>query len=59
MDTKLYTLSEVADYLQVTHQTIYNYIRGGKLEAHKIGKEYRISAEAVNKLLNAKQLNTN
>lgn len=51
MEEKLYKLSEVADYLNVTHQTIYNYIRNGKLKASKIGKEYRITESEVASLL--------
>ena len=41
--TKLYTLQEVADYLKVSRQTIYNYVTAKKLRASKIGKEYRVT----------------
>ena len=42
---KLYTLQEVADYLKVTRQTIYNYVTAKKLKAFKTagGKEYRVT----------------
>lgn len=42
---KLYTLQEVADYLKVTRQTIYNYVTAGKLNATKLAgrKEYRVT----------------
>lgn len=40
---KLYTLQEVADYLKVSRQTIYNYVTAKRLKASKIGKEYRVT----------------
>lgn len=44
---KLYTLQEVADYLKVTRQSVYNYVRQGKLKASKLagGKEYRVTEQ--------------
>ena len=44
---KLYTLQEVADYLRVTRQTIYNYVTAKKLKAFKAGREYRVTEEAL------------
>lgn len=40
---KLYTLQEVADYLRVSRQTIYNWVTAKRLKASKIGKEYRVT----------------
>lgn len=37
-----YMVDELAEKLRVNRMTIYRYIKGGKLEAYKIGKEYRI-----------------
>ena len=37
-----YTAQELADKLQVNIMTIYRYIKAKKLNAYKIGKEYRI-----------------
>lgn len=39
---QFYTAKELADLLQVNIMTIYRYIKSGKLQAYKIGKEYRI-----------------
>lgn len=41
----LYRLKEVAAYLKVSRQTIYNYIKAGKLKTIKLaGKaQYRVS----------------
>lgn len=50
---KLYTLQEVADYLRVSRQTIYNYVTQKKLRAFKLGgsREYRVSAEDLQTFL--------
>lgn len=44
-EIRVYTLNEVRDILKVTQRTIYNYIKGGKLKAVKIGKYWRVSHE--------------
>lgn len=49
--TKLYTLQEVADILGYNRQTLYNNIRKGKLTATKCGKEYRITEEQLQDIL--------
>lgn len=38
---KLYSSEEMANILGVTKQTIYNYIKRGKLKATKIGRDYK------------------
>lgn len=50
---KLYTLQEVADYLKVTRQTIYNYVTAGKLKATKLAgrKEYRVTEEDLQEFM--------
>ena len=40
---KVYTAQEVADYLKTDIMFIYRAIGAGKIQAMKIGKEYRIS----------------
>lgn len=47
IQSKLYTLQEVADYLRVTRQTIYNYVTAKKLKAFKAGREYRVTEEEL------------
>lgn len=46
-DIEVYTLSEIAELLQVTRRTIYNWIKGGKLKAFRAGKEWRVTKEAL------------
>jgi excisionase family DNA binding protein len=53
MEIKVYTLQEVADVLKVSRQTIYNYLKAGKLKASKIGKEYRVTETQLQDFLKA------
>lgn len=40
---QFYTAKELADLLSLNVMTIYRYIKAGRLNAHKIGKEFRIN----------------
>lgn len=46
-EIKVYTLNETADILQVTVRSIYRWIKDGKIDAFKVGREWRISQEAL------------
>lgn len=46
-DIEVYTLKEIEELLQVTRRTIYNWIKSGKLKAFRIGKEWRVTKEAL------------
>ena len=46
-DIEVYTLEEISDLLQVTRRTLYNWIKGGKLKAFKIGKEWRVTKQEL------------
>lgn len=45
------TPPQVAEYLQLTPETVYRYIREGKLVASRLGRQYRIPRESVEMLL--------
>lgn len=45
------TPDQAADYLQVNRETIYRYIRDGRLSASRIGRSYRIRKQSVELLL--------
>ncbi|MDR2567304.1 MAG: helix-turn-helix domain-containing protein [Bifidobacteriaceae bacterium] len=49
MDSKpaFLTVSEVAETLRVSDMTIYRLIAAGELRALKVGRSYRIPAEAL------------
>jgi len=42
---EIMTPEQVADYLQLSKDTIYRYIREGKLTASRLGRNYRIPRE--------------
>ena len=45
--TKVYTPEQVADMLQLSKNTVYELIKRGEIVAKKIGKVYRVSANAL------------
>ena len=51
-DKDFYTAQELADKLRVNVMTIYRYIKAGKLNAYKIGKEFRIGENEFKGFLN-------
>ncbi|GMA66263.1 helix-turn-helix domain-containing protein (plasmid) [Alicyclobacillus fastidiosus] len=51
MDIKFYTPQEVADTLRLRVQTIYEYIRMGKLPAARFGNRYRITEQDIEKFI--------
>lgn len=49
---KLLTVREFAFYLKIKEATVRKWINEGKLNAIKIGKEYRIKTTELNDLIN-------
>jgi excisionase family DNA binding protein len=45
------TPEQAAAHLQVSRETIYRYIRSGKLDASRSGRDYRITVRSINQLL--------
>ena len=41
-EKEFYKAEDLAKLLEVNIMTIYRYIKGRRLKAHKIGREYRI-----------------
>ena len=50
-ESELLTVAQVADELQVTAQTIRNWIEQGVVPALRIGRAYRIRRDDVDELL--------
>jgi len=48
---EIFTPEQAAQYLQVDRETIYRYIRQGKLVASKLGRNYRITLCNIDLLL--------
>jgi len=49
---KMYTVEELADKLQVSTHTIYEYIKDGRLKARHFGKKYHITQESLEQYFN-------
>lgn len=50
----VYTLDELSELLKVTKRTLYNYVRSGKLEAVKVGREWRVTEDQLRNFLQRK-----
>jgi excisionase family DNA binding protein len=48
---EVFTPEQAAEYLQVNRETIYRYIRDGKLIASKLGRTYRVTKRNLELLL--------
>lgn len=51
----MYTLSEVAKKLGLHYNTIYSFVRSGKLKAYKFGRSYRVSEVELKKYIEGKK----
>ncbi|MBA7627253.1 Regulator of RpoS [subsurface metagenome] len=49
--TKLMTVKELARYLRVTKKTIYRLLKGGKIPATKIGRQWRFDRASIDRWL--------
>ena len=45
------TPEQAAEYLQVSRETVYRYIRQGKLVASRLGRSYRVPKRNLDLLL--------
>lgn len=48
---EVFTIEEVAKILKVSEETVRRLISNGELEARRVGRQYRITREAINKFL--------
>lgn len=55
----LYTPEEIAQRLKLTKYTVYEMIKRGDLEAHRLGANLRISEEQFDRYLNRSKGSTN
>jgi excisionase family DNA binding protein len=51
---EVYTIEETANILKVSTETIRKLIARGELEARRVGRQYRITREAIDKFLGRK-----
>lgn len=50
-DIRVYTTEEALEVLKVTKRTLYRYIKAGQIKAIRLGREYRITEEALRDFL--------
>ena len=50
-EIKVYTTEEALEVLKVTQRTLYRYIKAGQIKAIKLGREYRITEDALKDFL--------
>ncbi len=51
MSKQYFTVEDIAEQLGVSVDTVRNWIKQGKLEAYKVGRDYRISREQFEKFM--------
>jgi excisionase family DNA binding protein len=51
MEREIMTPDQAAEYLQLNRETIYRYIREGKLVASRLGRSYRIPKRSLDLLM--------
>ena len=50
-DLKLYNLADVSEIMGLTHRTIWNYVKAGKLKARKIGREWKVTERELREFI--------
>lgn len=50
-ETTIYTLEDIAEMLQVTRRTLYNYIKSGKLKAKKVANKWIVTEEQLQEFI--------
>lgn len=53
---EIFTIKEIADYLEVHPMTIYKYVQKGKIPAFKIGASWRIRKDSIDKWMRDNEL---
>lgn len=56
METTFYTPQEVAEMLRLKVNTVYEYIRMGKLPAARFGNRYRITEQDIQQFIEHQKL---
>lgn len=51
---KLYTLAEIEPILGVSHRTLLQYVKDGKINVVKIGGKWKISEENLKKFISGR-----
>lgn len=57
-ERSVYTLKEAADYLRYSTKTVRGFLRDGKIEHFRLGRSYRITADALTRMENSLSFKT-
>ena len=52
---KFYTIPEISEVLEVTHQTIRAYIKKGKIKSKRVGRSILITENNIREFLDIKK----
>ena len=55
MEEKYYTITQVAEKLNLHHKTIRNFINSGKLNASRMGKQWRVTQEDLDLFVQSRE----
>lgn len=55
MEEKYYTITQVAEMLNLHHKTIRNFINSGKLNASRMGKQWRVTQEDLDLFVQSRE----
>lgn len=50
-DIKVYTVKDLMSILKVSRRTLYNYISSNQIKTIKLGREHRVTEEALREFL--------
>jgi excisionase family DNA binding protein len=53
--TRLINIEELADYLRIQKQTIYNWLNQGKISGIKVGGVWRFDRKEIDQWLNTRR----
>ncbi len=56
MDSDIFTIKEVAEYLKLTQKTAYRLAADGKIPGFKVGGSWRFRRDEIEKLTKSKSL---
>ena len=48
---KMYNIDQVAEMLRLCRITVFRYIKSGKIKAIKIGREWRIKQDEIDRIM--------
>lgn len=55
-EAQYYTIEEVAKMLKLAYLTVYRWVQAKKLEAYKIGKQYRIDKKDLDTFIEKRKV---